>query len=137
MVDQDQDAQQQERLDSASVTSQEPEFAKFRGESEELMQTIKSKQEDIIKSLVMHQAIFEQVKHVYDPELGATLKSGAYREELINSIVNKSGVFVKEFREMKDPYQREEFIMSINRKDAHFAKVEDSTIKMKEFEVYQ
>lgn len=42
-------------------------------------------------------------------------------DELIKSICNTSGIFIKEFREIKDdPYAREEFIMSISKKSAVF-----------------
>ena len=88
----------------------------------------------MIKSIVLNQAIFQEETRNYDPEdnLGKTLKSGAYKEEFIRSIVNKSGVFVKEFREISDPYSREEFIMSIHMLPAEFSKITSTN----EFEVY-
>ena len=46
---------------------------------------------------------------------------GAGSDQLIKSICNTSGIFIKEFREIKDdPYAREEFIMSISHKSAVF-----------------
>ena len=49
-------------------------------------------------------------------------------------MVNKSGVFVREFREISNPYEREEFIMSINNNpSAVFGQV---TMSEKEYEVY-
>ena len=45
-------------------------------------------------------------------------------DELIKSICNTSGIFIKEFREIKDdPYAREEFIMSISHKSAVFDQI--------------
>lgn len=50
----------------------------------------------------------------------------SYKEEFIQSICNKSGIFIKEFREIKeDPYAREEFIMSISMKSAKFDKIDN------------
>ena len=58
----------------------------------------------------------------------------SYKEEFIHSICNKSGVFVKEFREIQnDPYAREEFIMSISMKSAKF---EQLPSQEKEFQIY-
>ena len=71
----------------------------------------------MIKSIVLTQAIYEQDVRQLDCET-------AYKEQFIHSIVNKSGVFVKEFREMEDPYTREEFIMSIHMKPAVAEKVQ-------------
>ena len=81
------------------------------------VKTIKKKQEEVIRSIVLKSAVFQQDFREYDPQKEdekVNAKTGAYKEEFIQSICNKSGVFVQEFREIKDPYQREEFIMSIN-----------------------
>ena len=77
----------------------------------------------------MKSAVFEQDFRSYDPEKSLKKKTGAYREEFIQSICNKSGVFVQEFREIKDdPYAREEFIMSISLKNAQFGKIDEIEI---------
>ena len=60
-------------------------------------------------------------------------KEGDYKEELIQSICAKSGIFVKEFREIvDDPYARNEFIMSISMKPAQFGKVMAEKHKLEE-----
>lgn len=65
-------------------------------------------------------------------------KTGAYREEFIRSVCNKSGIFVKEFREIsEDPYAREEFIMSINMKSAKAGRILDMAPREKELDTYQ
>ena len=73
---------------------------------------------------MLNHALYKEDFREYNPtDLSATLKSGAYKEEFIQSIVNKSGVFVKEFREISNPYTREEFIMSIHLNNAEFQKM--------------
>ena len=85
---------------------------------------------------MLKSAVFQQDFREYDPEKSLKKKTGAYKEEFIQSICNKSGVFVKEFREIKnDPYAREEFIMSINMKNAQFNKV-DEYPRSKEYDIY-
>ena len=72
----------------------------------------------------------------YDPEKSLRKKTGAYKEEFIQSICNRSGIFVQEFREIKeDPYAREEFIMSINLRNAEFNKIEEYP-RSKEYDIY-
>lgn len=80
-------------------------------EHKEMVKSIKFKQEEVIKTIVLNQAMSDVISYQ---------KQGEYKEQLIRSIVNKSGVFVKEFREISDPYTREEFIMSLNVKGANF-----------------
>lgn len=85
------------------------------------LENIQKEQEEVIKSIVLKSAVFENDFREYDPaKADGTLKEGAYKEEFIQSIMNKSGVFVKEFREIADPYTREEFIMSIHLAEAKF-----------------
>ena len=87
------------------------------------VKTIKKKQEEVIRSIVLKSAVFQKDLREYDPEKddqNVNAKTGAYKEEFIQSICNKSGVFVQEFREIKDPYVREEFIMSIHLNNAKF-----------------
>ena len=85
----------------------------------------------MIKSIVLKSAVFAQDFREYNPENldgSFKLKTGAYKEDFIQSICNKSGVFVREFREMEsDPYAKEEFIMSIHLKSAKFEQVEPAS----------
>jgi|TARA_B110000285_G_C14965578_1_gene533904 hypothetical protein len=85
---------------------------------------------------VLKSAVCQQDYREYDPEKSLKKRTGAYREEFIQSICNRSGVFVREFREIKeDPYAREEFIMSIHLKNAEFNKVEEYP-RSKEYDIY-
>lgn len=83
-------------------------------ENENKIKELQLQQEDLIKSIVMSKAIFENV---------CKEKEGEYSEEFMLSIKNTPGVFVREFREIEDPYKREEFIMSLHRKSACFEQI--------------
>ena len=54
--------------------------------------------------MVITQAVREEVVH----------QKESSQEQFYQSLANRSGVFVKEFRELESPYEREEFIMSIH-----------------------
>jgi hypothetical protein len=68
----------------------------------------------MIKSIIINSALKSVKSNNNENVLEKTIKSGN-KNELIKSICNTSGIFLKEFREIQDdPYAREEFIMSIH-----------------------
>ena len=48
----------------------------------------------MIRSIVLKSAVFEKDFREYNPENNSIKKTGSYKEEFIQSICNKSGVFV-------------------------------------------
>lgn len=124
-MQQEMELNQSEYKPSSTLKSSKDAIQEIQDQQEELMATIRTKQEEVIKSIVLTQALYEQDLRHYNPPPS---KEGAYREEFIQSVVNKSGVFVREFREISNPYEREEFIMSLSMKRPAFGKVEKTAI---------